>query len=105
MMAFYSPSFRHDGLTARDLDSLLTYRLLDGSIRIKGVDAYPLYEDTLASCVIDVYYTRSGIRDTVHIEPGGEYDDISYWKKEGDYWKLNGNQLGTPVMEGGDSGE
>lgn len=90
--AFYSPSFRHNGMLRDDLDSLWDYRLGDGSIKIREIDVIPIYSDTMARCVLDVCYSISDIADTIHIEPDGEYGDVCFWKREGDYWLLYGNQ-------------
>jgi len=91
--AFYSFSFKHGSLDVTDLDSLWNYRLAGGSVKITKVDVLDIDGDTLVQCVLNVFYMKDGQIDTAHIEPGSEYDDVSYWKREDDFWKLCGNQM------------
>ena len=90
--AFYSRSYKHNGLDITDLDSIWSYRLVDGSIKISRIDILDIYGDTLMQCVLDVFVVKDNRVDTVHIEPDGEYDDVCFWRKEDDFWKLYGNQ-------------
>jgi len=90
--AFYSFDYKHDGLVRADLDSVWSHRLADGSVRILDLDVSISYSDSLAECVLDVCYNHGGEVDTAHIEPGGEYGDVCFWKKEGELWKLFGNR-------------
>lgn len=90
--AFYSFDYKHDGLVRADLDSVWSHRLAGGSVRILGLDVSIGYSDSLAECVLDVRYDNAGDVDTIHIEPGGEYGDVCFWKKERELWKLIGNR-------------
>ena len=91
--AFYSRSFMHNGLTVSDLDSIWTYRIAGGSVKIRGFAEQTVYAGDSALSLVEVFFISSGENDTVHIEPGEEFDDMCYWRKEADYWKLLGNQL------------
>ena len=90
--AFYSPTFKHNGLNVSDLDSIWTYRLAGGSVKIRGFAEQTVYAGDSALSVLDVFYVDSGENDTIHIEVGQAYDDMCYWRKKSDYWKLLGNQ-------------
>ena len=90
--AFYSPTFKHTGLTVSDLDSIWTYRLASGSVRIRGFTDQTVYAGDSALSSLEVYFVDSGENDTIHVEVGQDYDDMCYWRKESDYWKLLGNQ-------------
>jgi hypothetical protein len=98
--AFYSPIFLHDGLSTNDLDSLWNFRIGDGATTITDVGVAVHDADSLADCSVDVYFRRGAREDTLYIAPGGEFDDVCYWKKEGDYWKLYGNQSGRVKQRG-----
>jgi hypothetical protein len=90
--AFYSRSFRHDGMTASDLDSIWTYRIAGGTVKIRGFAEQTIFAGDSALSTVEVFFINSGVNDTIHIGPGEDFDDMCYWRKEADYWKLLGNQ-------------
>lgn len=95
IMAQVSPDFLHNGLNRQDLRALwlqrrALYELLDCQITLVEVDDY--------DAVVHMRMEFTGAEETLEYQEPESFGDASYFRFDGNVWRLYGNQDWSAVL-------